>query len=489
MFNRFDSLTVMIRLGYFILFLFLCPFVVNGQVYVSEIMYDVEGTDSSREWMEIFNSGSESVDLSGWKLFENDTNHKINLFDEEGDFVVPSYGYAVIVDNPTKFLEDWPDFSGIIFNSAFSLKNSGEEVILRGAELNDIDSVFYDVELGANGDGNSLQKINNLWEAELPTPGEQNSSEEVVLDEEENESVSELVSIDSEYIQPEDLPKIKAYAGKDKTAIAGAIAEFNGEAYGLKDAPLENARYIWNFGDGFLKEGKDVLHFYKYPGEYRVVLDVSSGGYSISDVLIVKVIPNEIFISEVKTGVDSFIEFRNPSKEEINISGWKFISGNQKFTFSKNSFIRPYSYLVIPSYSSGIIFDLNKGQVELLYSGGLVADSFNYNGNLLDEQSFSRIENNITITQETPGSKNKKVSTQVSTQVSTSVRTYVEEKIQSEMTELTDQEQQNPNVQQANIIAVGNDSNTSKKYYYLGVLALIVFAGAGVYVVRHKSVG
>ena len=32
---------------------------------ISEIMYDPSGTDTNREWIEVHNAGSESVDLAG----------------------------------------------------------------------------------------------------------------------------------------------------------------------------------------------------------------------------------------------------------------------------------------------------------------------------------------------------------------------------------------------------------------------------------------
>ncbi|MCG2698987.1 PKD domain-containing protein, partial [Candidatus Parcubacteria bacterium] len=77
-------------------------------------------------------------------------------------------------------------------------------------------------------------------------------------------------------------PQIFANAGSDKTAIAGADVYFSGKALGLKKEPLESARYLWNFGDGAISEGQNVKHVYKYPGEYIVILDISSGKYSAS---------------------------------------------------------------------------------------------------------------------------------------------------------------------------------------------------------------
>ena len=211
----------MIRSGIFILVSFLLPLFTVASVEITEIMYDVEGIDSGREWVEIHNSSSEDINLSGWKLYENETNHKINLVSESDSFTISAGGYAIIADNPEKFLIDYSSYSGAIFDSAFSLKNSGEEISIRDSELNDIDSVFYDTELGAGGDGNSLQKINNLFEAKLPTPGFINSGQ--TQQDEQNQSNEDTSST---YIPPEDPPKIKADAGKDRTVVVGATNSF-----------------------------------------------------------------------------------------------------------------------------------------------------------------------------------------------------------------------------------------------------------------------
>src|SRR4051812_46838445 len=104
----------------FIVSLFiLTPCFAFAQVVITEIMYDLPtGSDSGREWIEIYNAGSESVKLTGWKLFENSTNHKISAV-SGGDALLPS-SYTVIADNAEKFKADWPQFSGQLFDSTFS---------------------------------------------------------------------------------------------------------------------------------------------------------------------------------------------------------------------------------------------------------------------------------------------------------------------------------------------------------------------------------
>ena len=71
-------------------------------------MYDLKnGSDTGREWVEIFNSASETIDISNWRLYEGGTNHNINLVNETDSFIIPSDSYALLVDNVSKFLIDW----------------------------------------------------------------------------------------------------------------------------------------------------------------------------------------------------------------------------------------------------------------------------------------------------------------------------------------------------------------------------------------------
>lgn len=446
-----------------LIFLFL-PTLASANVSITEIMYDLEGADTGREWIEIFNDDEEVIDLTDWKLYESETNHKLSSSDLD-NLIIPANSYAVIADNPVKFLTDWSDFLGLIFDSVFSLKNSGENLIIRDAELNDIDNVFYNPELGAKGDGNSLQKIDGNWVSAFPTPGAQNSS---ATDEEDPTSEPNEISDSGwpEYIPPEQMPSIKVYAGKDKTMIVGALGNFNGETLGLENKPLEGARFLWNFGDGTLKDGQNVMHFYRYPGEYKVVLDVSAmGQYTKVDSLKVKVIPNEVFISEIKTGIDSFVELQNKSKEEINISGWRFRSENQTFTFAKNSFIRPKSSLIIPVSSSGILFGLRSSKVELLYPGGFLADVFEY-----QPEEIKEIPKEI--------EKIPEVLAQVISPV-----TETEKEIQND----NEQETNRFKGQTAGIITIGDDLEKSNKlYYFLAVCALVIFSGLSIFLIRRN---
>ncbi|MEK7613569.1 MAG: lamin tail domain-containing protein [Patescibacteria group bacterium] len=148
--------------------LFLVPFFAFAQISFSEIMYDVPGADTGREWIEVTNTGSEAITLDEWKLFEGTVNHSLTLI-TGGD--IPPGGYAVIVENSAKFFADWPSFSGIVYDSVFTLSNVGEELEIRDPDGAPIDRAVYSSEEGAAGDGFSLQRVSSGFVSASPTPG------------------------------------------------------------------------------------------------------------------------------------------------------------------------------------------------------------------------------------------------------------------------------------------------------------------------------
>jgi len=492
-----------IKLGFFIFGMFLLPVLASAGVVINEIMYDLEGTDSGREWIEIFNDSDQEIDLSSWKFNDGDgaTNHGLNEPPENGGqgvLTLSPGSYAILSGDAVMFLSEHLGYSGTVIDTVMSLGQQEDRTYTLQIINSDsaiVNEVSYTISLGANGDGNSLQRTDDGWIAVTPTPGVQNINQQEEGNDSGEVSDDENIStvVPTKYIPPEDLPQIKVYAGKDKTMIAGASGEFNGEAFGLNNEPIENARYLWNFGDGLTKEGQNVFYFYRYQGEYRVVLNVSSGGYSSSDTMSVEVIPNEIFISEIKTGSDSFIELENKSSIEINISGWIFRCGTQHFIFPQNSFIRPHGYLVISSHSSGLLIHQGKDIVELLYPGSFFADSFGYNGILSEGQSFSRSGEDSIVTPETPGRKNESPVVVIQYQ---KTQEYNQEKVaetkdkpvQQSSSEASDIETSIPSGAEANIIAtVGDNSNKSRKnFYIILVLGLAVMSSLGVFLIRRQ---
>jgi hypothetical protein len=131
------------------------------KVIINEIMYNPKGNDKGREWIELFNAGNCEVNLTGWRFFESNTNHKITLI--FGSIILKPNQFAIISNNATKFKEEYPSASCNIFQSSFSLSNSGEFIAIKNSSLHIIDSVNYSSSWGANDNGKSLELKNGVW--------------------------------------------------------------------------------------------------------------------------------------------------------------------------------------------------------------------------------------------------------------------------------------------------------------------------------------
>lgn len=164
--------------------------IVYADISISEIMYDLEGNDMGREWIEIRNEEETPVTLDGWKFFEHDTYHHISHV--YGNKEIGPGGYAVIADKPEIFLNEYHDFEGSIFDSSFSLSNEGELLALYAGDIL-VDSYSYQSVQGGSGNGNSLQLYEGEWGEGFPSPGHENNHNPIVSEETENE---EIITID-----------------------------------------------------------------------------------------------------------------------------------------------------------------------------------------------------------------------------------------------------------------------------------------------------
>lgn len=166
---------------------------------------------------------------------------------------------------------------------------------------------------------------------------------------------SSLSSSSSSIVSPSS-SSIKAYAGEDRAAVAGAWVEFRGSAFGLKDEPLDGARFWWNFGDGDTKEGRVVSHIYRFLGVYTVGLHVSSGSYAASDYLAVTVVPNKLAISGVLQGEDGFVRLKNNSDTEIEFGGWSIEDGSgKKFIVPPRTKVGANAEVSFPNEITGLL--------------------------------------------------------------------------------------------------------------------------------------
>jgi len=369
--------------------LLVIPSTTAAQITINEIQYNPEGTDGGYEWIEIYNNSDSPYSVEDFTFRESDKNHRLTHTNESLGWLLPSKGYGIIADNPTKFLEKHPGFPGLLFDSSFTLVNTGELLEL----LNSDDELIYGFEYnpvwGGDGDGSTLGVLNTIWKATSPTPGRANvlfvaegpedtSTETISENTEMQEQEPETqINIPATYIQladPEYKEKtIKADAGPDRTLLVGVPFLFTGTGYGLAGGILDDPHYLWNFGDGTRATGKQVLHHFIGPGSYTGTLKVIAGGYSHVDHFKINVIPPELKLTMPQD--QKTLTVINNSPHTIELSGFIIETNEQKFIFPEESFISENSQITLDAKVMGLALLASK-PIHLLGPNGYKLDSY-----------------------------------------------------------------------------------------------------------------
>src|SRR3989344_2020475 len=192
---------------------------VSAQVFISEIKY------TGNEWIEVSNDGA-PADLSLWKFYEGGTNHKLKSV--QGKTSISSGEYAIIANDATAFLNEYSGFSGILFDSSFSLLDVGETISIKSSDTNIIDTVSY---AGIKGSKNSTQKIGSAWSEAVPTPGVANSVSQSA------NAPSAPIATNTNTASTQTTPQVTAQAGpQTRVVLAGAPIIFEGKIAGLENS-------------------------------------------------------------------------------------------------------------------------------------------------------------------------------------------------------------------------------------------------------------
>lgn len=318
----------------------------SSALIINEIMFDPDGSDTDREWIELLNDTNDTLDLTSWKFFEANTNHGLTSF--QGGMVIPVGGYAVIASNPAKFLQDNPTFQGSLIKSSFSLSNSGEYLAMKNSGGAIQDSLTYIPSLGGQDDGSTLSLLGGSWIRGDKTPGASNvvstlSSLPANTPQSGNQTnTSTQIKDEITYIAPAITVSsdLTVNTVNEKIVLAGADSEFTARASLNGKTVPENAEFIWSFGDGGTKKGKSVGYHYQYPGVYVAVVEVTADGGVATSKTRVKVIAPELSISDIGYEVGkNYIEITNSSSYEVDLSNWLLSINNIKYTLPKNTVI------------------------------------------------------------------------------------------------------------------------------------------------------
>ena len=367
----------------------------NEDIVITEIC-PTGCADSGYQWVEIYNKGSEDIDLSGWKFWEGSTNHSLDISSKsiQQTFVLASHTYAVITQNDLIFFEIYPDFSALVLDSSWSVLNkSGEEIGLKTSSGSSdfIEKFSYigiqnnnslerkDLEVSAtegsnwqeNPNGNSVGQ-KNYWSV----AGDENQN---------NKPVAKIVVSDTEF------------------GVGGSI-NFDGSQSNDSDGQIVS--FVWFLDDNMFSTSSHFDYTFQNIGQYKIKLQVTDdkGEIGIDNLALnivdqttkdyLGIVINE-FVSDPILDEKEWIEIYNNSTSTVDLQNWELHEGDKTSTTTKkilslNNILEANSFLVITLSSSKLN---NDGDLIALYDNfGSLVDIVRY-GNWVDNDDENTADN------------------------------------------------------------------------------------------------
>jgi len=315
----------------------------SNKIIITELFPNPEGVDDG-EFIELYNTGNEAVNLYGWQLGDN-SSRKYTI--SESDFssiIIESGAYLSIKKEVSKI----------------SLNNTSDAAFLYQPNGNLLNSVEYE----KCQEAQSYSLVDGEWAwTDNVTPGRIN-----------------IFEIKNE------MPTASFEASEEDIKV-GQVINFN--ASESEDPDKDVLDFFWDFGDGEQTEGEKVEYIYQQSGEYIVTLLVrdEKGGENEDELKITvtdydysdKVFVNELLPSCSPSDKEcEFIELYNQESREVNLAGWQLTDLKKYYQFPDDLIIEPHGYLVIERKDSNVTLNNGGDTVFLLDPAGQIVNGVEY---------------------------------------------------------------------------------------------------------------
>ena len=154
-----------------------------SKLVINEINYNPpqSGAGERRnEWIELYNYGDSEIDLTGWTI--SDSVNTDNLQPGNGTMVVPAGGYAIITANDTEVYDNYDVETGAVRlqvddnTIGNGLGDNGDTLTIADGDGNAVDSVSYEDSWGGDGDGDTIERIDETGGSSDPLNWEESSA-------------------------------------------------------------------------------------------------------------------------------------------------------------------------------------------------------------------------------------------------------------------------------------------------------------------------
>ena len=367
--------------GWFILItggIFYCGAIqAKTSVRLNEVLPNPSGKEKEKEFIEIYNPSSQSVNLSGW--FIKYVRHyiykgkersllKVSAIKEDAQkYIVKPHSYLILRRKDTHCRKR-QDFNGKKFDKyicgMFNLYNSGKiKIQLLNPRKKPVSQLQYQVDSRKQRwlEDVSYNYFSSGWRwSRYITPNRKNRTDK--------------------FPQVEFKVPSKAYVN--------VYASFSVKV--KKSNQIQ--KVIWDFGDGHRSYKLTTKHKYTHKGKYKVRLTLFNGSeiqektFSLPvtkfphyKVRVVKIVPNP----KGKDINKEYLLLRNYGRHQVNLKGWSLATGSRREHLVNHPVFKKF---IIPARSSRrltgkyahIVLANRQTALELRYPDGMVAQRVRY---------------------------------------------------------------------------------------------------------------
>ncbi len=360
-----------------LLFIVFLPAVSWADVIINEVQVSPTG----ERFLELYNTGDSSVDLTGWYMQRKTaTGSSFGSLISNPNFAgktINGHGYFVISRSSLSNSSVVLSTLTLTESNIIQIKNSNGDVVntLSWGSVSDCNNACPP----NPPDGQSIQKTPSGWVIAIPTPGSVNggsggtstTTENITYtnDSPSSESGSTNSSSDagtySSTVPLSDVGEKMEFeisAGRGRLTTVGSSLVFRAVVTKIQAVPEQGITYVWSFGDGTTGQGTNPSHAYRFPGEYEVVLNGSySDQIAVSKTKVVVALAN-VSLARVSGGT----QIANNSGVEINLEGWSLAEEKKSFIFPADTLIANSKKVIFADEVTGI----TSGDIELRNPAG-----------------------------------------------------------------------------------------------------------------------
>jgi len=340
--------------------------VILSQIRITEVMYDLDGSDSPNEYVEIYNlSLVDTVNLTGWQI--RDRSSTDVLHDSGYGLIIPPASYGIIFEGDYNF--NTGIYSDLIPAQVVLIKVDDSSI---GNSLSTSDSLFLISSAGIvqdsigwtdiSPDGYSIEKIrmelpNNSsnWLPSLDslgTPGNINSVEPLTID---GELIGDSLTASPNVANSDETITIHGYVtNSGRTSISGDIEIWDGndilESIFISSLDeLDTTDFSAVIGPFNSGEKNLDVHFV-ISGDQDSTNNIYSISFGVR--FSVGLFTINEFLPYPESGEDEFVELYYHGTESLSLAGWGIADQNDNPALFGDIRVENYNYIVIGADSS-----------------------------------------------------------------------------------------------------------------------------------------